>query len=120
MVFDFLWKVRSFSLQLSIMIVALLWWAKPHSSVGRVTDFRTGGRWFDPRPGQYLFPGLIIETGFIPLSLLSVVSTMVMWESSKWLGKNIMCHHLVEILLKMVLNTIQSIIIMVARASIYV
>ena len=26
---------------------------------------------------------------FIPLSPLSVVSTMVMWESSQWLGKNI-------------------------------
>ena len=32
---------------------------------------------------------MVIGTGFIPLSLLSVVSTMVMWESSQWLGKNI-------------------------------
>ena len=30
-----------------------------------------------------------IATGFIPLSPLSVVSMMVMWESSQWLGKNI-------------------------------
>ena len=43
-------------------------------------DLRTGGRWFDPRLGQYSFRGLIIviATGFIPLSPLSVVSTMVM------------------------------------------
>ena len=33
---------------------------------------------------------IVIATGFIPLSSLSVVSTMVMWESSQWLGKNIM------------------------------
>ena len=30
-----------------------------------------------------------IATGFIPLSPLSVVSTMVMWECSQWFGKNI-------------------------------
>ena len=37
------------------------------------------------------FRGLMIVTvtGFIPLSPLSVVSTMDMWESSQWLGKNI-------------------------------
>ena len=64
--------------------------AEPHSSVGSVADLRTG-RWFDPRLGQYSFRGLmiIIATRFIPLSPLSVVSTMVMWESSQWLGKNI-------------------------------
>ena len=41
--------------------------------------------------GQYSFPGLmkVIATGFIPLSPLSIVSTMIMWESSQWLGKNI-------------------------------
>ena len=32
---------------------------------------------------------IVIATGFIPLSPLSVVSTLVMWESSQWLGKNI-------------------------------
>ena len=65
--------------------------AEPHSSVGSVADLRTGGRWFDPRLGQYSFRGLIIviATGFIPLSLLSVVQTMVRWENSQWLGKNI-------------------------------
>ena len=47
--------------------------------------------WFDPQLGQYSFRGLmiVILTEFIPLSPLSVVSTMVMWESSQWLGKNI-------------------------------
>ena len=57
--------------------------AELHSSVDSVADLRTGGRWFIPRLGQNSF------RGFIPFSLLSVVSTMVMWESSQWLGKNI-------------------------------
>ena len=54
-------------------------------SVSRVVDLRTGGRWMDPRLGQYAFPGLmiVIAKGFIPLSPLSVVSTNV--ESSHWL-----------------------------------
>ena len=36
--------------------------------------------------GQCSFRGLmiVIMTGFIPLSPLSVVLTMVMWESSQW------------------------------------
>ena len=65
--------------------------AEPLSSVGSAADMRTGGRWFDPRFGQYSFRGLIIviATGFIPLSPLSVVLTMVRWESSQWLRKNI-------------------------------
>ena len=29
--------------------------AEPHSSVGSIADLRTGGRWFDPRLGQYSF-----------------------------------------------------------------
>ena len=63
--------------------------AEPHSSVSSIVDLRTGGRWFDTRCGQYPFRGLMIVTvtGFIPLSPLSGVSTMVMWESSQWLGK---------------------------------
>ena len=65
--------------------------AEPHSSVGSVVDLKIGGRWVDPRLGQYSFRRLmiVVATGFIPLSPLSVVSTMVMWESSQWLGKNI-------------------------------
>ena len=57
------------------------------SPVGSVVDLRTG-QWFDPRLGQYSFQGLmiVIMTGFISLSLLSVVSIMVMLESSQWLG----------------------------------
>ena len=61
--------------------------AKSHRSVGIVQDLRTGG------PGSILnsFRGLtiIIETGIIPLSSLSIVSTMVIRESSHWLGRNI-------------------------------
>ena len=34
--------------------------AVPHSSVGSFADLRTGGRWFDPRLGQYSFQGLMI------------------------------------------------------------
>ena len=65
--------------------------AKPHCSVSSIAALRTRGRCFDPRLGQYSFRGLmiVIVTGFIPLSLLSIVSTFVMWESSHWLGKNI-------------------------------
>ena len=66
--------------------------AEPHGSVASDPDLRTGGRWFDSRLGQHSFHGLmiVIATGFIPLSPLSVLSTMVMWESSQWLGKNIL------------------------------
>ena len=65
--------------------------AEPHSSVGSVADLRTRGRWFDPRLSQYPFRGLliVIATTCILLSPLSVVPIMVMWESSHWLGKNI-------------------------------
>ena len=65
--------------------------AEPHSSVGSVADLRTRDRWFDPRFGKYSFRELmiVVATGVIPLSPLSVVLTMVMWENSQWLGKNI-------------------------------
>ena len=58
---------------------------------------RTGGRWFNPRLGQYSFQGLmiVIATGFIPLSPLSVVITVVMWESSQWFER-ILCGVLVK------------------------
>ena len=63
--------------------------AEPHSLVGSVADLKIGGCWFDSRFGKYSFRGMkkVIETGFIPLSPLSVVSTMVMSESSQWLWK---------------------------------
>ena len=59
--------------------------AEPHSPAGSISDMRTGGRWF-----EYSFGGLmiVIATGFIPLSLLSIVSIVAMWASSHWLGKN--------------------------------
>ena len=65
--------------------------AEPHSSVDSVADLRTGGCCFDPGLDQYSFQGLmiiVIATGLIPLSLLSIVSTMLMWESCQWLEKN--------------------------------
>ena len=63
--------------------------SEPHCSVCSTVDLRTG-RWFDLWLGQYYFQGLmiVVATGFIPLSLLSVGSTTVTWESSQWLGKN--------------------------------
>ena len=63
----------------------------PMGSVASVVDLKTGGRWFDPRLGQYSFRGLMIAiaTEFIPPTPLSVVSTMALLESSQWLGKNI-------------------------------
>ena len=100
--------------------------AKPHNSVGSPQYLRTGGRWFDPRVGQYSFLEfmIVIATGLIPLSLLSIVSTMLMWESSQLLGRNIVwrtdkknsnmdrcigSRDITEILLKTALNTMQSI-----------
>ena len=52
--------------------------AKPHCSVGSLPDLRTEGHWFDFRLGQYSFQGLmiVIATGLIPLSLLSIVLEM--------------------------------------------
>ena len=59
--------------------------AEQHRSVGGMRDLRTGVSWFDPRLGQYSLRGLmiVIAPGYIPLSLLYVASTMVIWESSK-------------------------------------
>ena len=63
----------------------------PHSSVSSIANLRTGGHWFDPQLCLYSFRGLMIDiaTGFIPLSPMSLVLTMVMSESRQWLGKNI-------------------------------
>ena len=57
--------------------------------IGR--HLRTGSCWFDPQLSQYFFQGLmiIIVTGFIPLSPLSVVLRIVMWKSRQQFGKNI-------------------------------
>ena len=86
-------QLRNKFLQLILIHLILLPgdYAEPHSSFGSTVDLRTGGCWFDPWLVQYSFQGLmiVIATGFIPLSLLSVVSTVVMWESSQWHGKNI-------------------------------
>ena len=59
-----------FSLHISVLILSL---AEPHSSVGSFAD---------------LVIVIVILTGFIRLSPLSVLSTMVMWESSQLHGKN--------------------------------
>ena len=96
--------------------------AKPNSSVGIIVDLRTGGCWFDPQLGQYSFQGLmiVIVTGFIPLSQLSHVGKqLVAWKEycaeywSKELQESMdsctVCRDITEILLKMALNTIQSI-----------
>ena len=73
------------------MIQQVVEHAESHSSVSTVADLITGGRWIDPQLGQYSFRGLMIvtATGFITLSLLYAVSTMIMWKSSLCLGMNI-------------------------------
>ena len=70
---------------------ALFLYVEPHSSFDSAQDLRKGGRWFNPWLSQYSCQGLIIATGFILFSSLSTFSTMVMWEKSQWLGKNIVC-----------------------------
>ena len=102
----------------------LLLHSEPHSSVGSVADLRKGGRWFDSRFGQYSFRVLmvVIATGFTPLSPLSVANVgkqTVAWKeycAEFWLKElqesMDMCtgrRDITEILLKTVLNTIQSI-----------
>ena len=47
-------------------------YAKPHSLGGGVMDMRTGGRWFDPRPGKYSFRGLMIVVATGHSSLTAV------------------------------------------------
>ena len=88
----------------------------------------TGGHWFDHQFGQYFFWGLmiVIATGFIPLSPLSIVSTMVIWEKKPVAWKEYCMEYrlkelqesmdkctgrcnITEKLLKMVLYTLQSI-----------
>ena len=61
--------------------------AEPHNSVGSVENRRSLVR----SPARPIFFPRIdnIATGFIPLSPLSIVLTVVMWESSQWFGKNI-------------------------------
>ena len=71
---------------------------EPNCSVGSVADVRTGGRWFDPRLGQYSFRGLmiVIATGFIPLSSLSVVSIMRLCGKATSDLEGILCGVLVK------------------------
>ena len=92
------------------------------SPIGSVQNLRTGGRWFDLWLGQYSVFGLttVIATGFIPLSLLPIVSTVVTWLGYNIVRvggkKNSMIARLValaagitEIMLKTAFNTMQSI-----------
>ena len=62
----------------SSQIISILF-SEPHSSVGSVADLRTVCPWFDLQLGQNSLRRLmiVIMTGFIPLSPLSVVLTMV-------------------------------------------
>ena len=66
--------------------------AEPIAQSVTAQDLRTGGRCSNPSLGLYSFRGLVIviTTGSIHLSPLSIVSTMFMRESSQWLGKNIL------------------------------
>ena len=61
-------------------------------TVGSIPDLRIGGPWFNHRLSQYSFQGLtiVIVTGFIPLSLLSLVSAMLCGKTVSGL-KTIVC-----------------------------
>ena len=92
-IFDFVYTLASANINQSApnsvkICVTIRSWAEPHSSVGSIADLGTG-RWFNPRLGQYSFRGLMIAiaTGFIPLTPLSNVSTMVMWEAASGLER---------------------------------
>ena len=61
----------------------------PRSSVGSTEHLRTGCRWFEPPARPLFFPEFDDSPGLIHLAPLSIVSTMVMWKSSLWVGKNI-------------------------------
>ena len=71
---------------------SVAFYAEPHSSVGSVTDLRTGGRWFDPGLDQYSFRGLMIVMSKNRSSL-----TVVHCFDNGYVGKqpvawkNIMC-----------------------------
>ena len=96
------------------------------NSIGSIQDLRTGGRWFDTRFDQYLFRAsiVVIATGIIPPPRISIVSTIILWESSQWFGKNIVwslvrrspghdCtgrRDITETLLKTTKNNVQSIL----------
>ena len=59
-------------------------------SIAWSVAYRTGGHWFDSWLSQYSLWGLmmVIATGFIPLSLLSIVLKIFMWDSSQNEKKN--------------------------------
>ena len=51
--------------QSSVIYHSFEFYTEPHTSVNSVHDFRTGGRWLDPRLGQYFFRELIRVHSFI-------------------------------------------------------
>ena len=62
----------------------------PCGSVASVQDLRIKGPWFDSQFGQILRRTYDSQCDRIHPSLTEVhVSTIVIWETSKWLGKNI-------------------------------
>ena len=71
--------------------------AESHGSVHSGADLKTGGPWLDPWLSQYSFQGLmiVIATGFILLSPLSSISTIVTWGSTSGLER-ILCRVLVK------------------------
>ena len=60
----------------------------PCSLVGCIQSLRSGGGWFDLQLGQHSLQGLmkVTVTGLIPLTLLSIILMIIMWESNHWLG----------------------------------
>ena len=100
--------------------------AEPHGLLGTVVDLRTGGRWFDPRLSQYAFRGsmIVIATDSSITSVRYFVDGYVGKQPEAWIGcsAEYLLKELQEsmdrctgstnitvILLKTVLNTIQSV-----------
>ena len=102
--------------------------AKPHSSVRNIADLRTGGRWFNPRLSQYSFPRIDDshcdriqtslttvrcfnngELGKQPVALKEYCGEYWLKELQESMDRCTGCSNITEILLKMALNTIQSI-----------
>ena len=66
--------------------------AEPHRSVGSLRDLRSEVTGLITGLSHYSFQRLMVinpATGFIPLSLLSIVLALVIWENNWFYGKNI-------------------------------
>ena len=73
---------RGYQVTLSDSLIYSLVKLRPLTSVTSMQDLRTGGCWFDLYASQYSFQGMMIaiQTGFFPLSPLSIIWMQVVWK----------------------------------------